>query len=122
MNFGSGPADRQHVTPMDTFRVILNLAQQSAEGLSQSLSILPVIIKSGVVVSSSFFNEISDLIQPTNPNFLEDSKMFMRSLAFCLWLRSLGRPDLQQTISSFHTRISKYISGCLKTGRNVSLA
>jgi undecaprenyl pyrophosphate phosphatase UppP len=107
---------------MDPFRVILNLAQQSGRGLHQTLAILPVIIKSGVTISSSFFNEIQNLIHPTNFDFLQQSKTFLRSLTLCLWVRSLGRQDLQLIIASIHARLSTHISNCLKNRQNLPFA
>lgn len=107
---------------MDPFRVILNLAQQSGRGLQQSLAILPVIIKSGVTISSSFFNEIQNLIHPNNSDFLQQSKTFLRSLTLCLWVRSLGRQDLQHIIASIHVRLSAHISNCLRNLQDLPFA
>jgi hypothetical protein len=107
----------------DSFRVLLDLAsKQPPEGLSQCLAILPVLIKSGITISASFFREIVELIQPDNSDFFEHCHLLTRSLTYSLWLRSFGRQDLQPIIASLHSRLSPQIYDSLLAKQNISVA
>lgn len=112
--------DGQSPTFSDSFGVLLDLARR--EGLPQCLAILPLLIKSGITIPTSFYREILELIRPVDIDFLEHCELFIRSITLSLWLRSLDRQDLQPIIALLHSRLSPQIYGFLSTARNISVA
>ena len=120
MDSSAGLSDRPSPVFMDPLRVISNLARQSGPGVSSILAILPVIIKSGVNIPSAFYKNILDFIVPSSPEFLGNAKAFARCVTLSLWLRSLGRQDLQALIASLHMKVLTRLSECLSTGHDAA--
>ncbi|KAF9533011.1 hypothetical protein CPB83DRAFT_806739 [Crepidotus variabilis] len=110
-----GQLDKQNLLFMDSFRVILTHAKQSPEGLETCLAILPLVVKSGIIISTTFFKDVLDLIDAAHLSFLSHVEMLLKAITFTLWLRSIGRQDLQVVIASLHAKFSPHFADALTT-------
>ncbi|KAJ3516626.1 hypothetical protein NLJ89_g1005 [Agrocybe chaxingu] len=98
------------------------LASESDIGLSQGLNFLSMAATSGVVISSTSFNQFLALIAPENLNCLGHAGLFIKAVVLSLWMRSLGRQDFQELVAALHSQLSSQISRSLLSGSNASIA
>ncbi|KAF8964709.1 hypothetical protein BDZ97DRAFT_1815206 [Flammula alnicola] len=114
-------SDTPHPAFVDPLRAISNLASQSEVGLSRSLSYLSMVIKSGVHIPFSTFKHFLTLTIADKRNSLDNANMLVRAIVLSLWLRSMGRQDLQGLVASIHSHLSSHISQSLVSGENPSV-
>lgn len=91
---------------VDPWKILLQVASESAEGLRAGLRWLCIFARSGVEVPISRFEEMLGLVRQFDSSW-EDSKLLIDALFCATWLRSLGRQELQTTVSNIH--LSAYL-------------
>ncbi|CAA7271679.1 unnamed protein product [Cyclocybe aegerita] len=116
-----GTPERQPGVP-DPLGAMGRLASESDVGLTQGLGFLSMAATSGVVISSSSFNQFLALIAPENLNCLDHAGLFIKAIVLSLWMRSLGRQDIQGLVAALHSQLSSQISRSLLSGSNASMA
>jgi hypothetical protein len=94
-------ADIGGLAAIDPWKILLQVASESEEGLRTSLQWLCVFARSGVEVPVSRFEQMLGLVQQFDSSW-EDSKLLIDALFCATWLRSLGRQELQTTVSNVH--------------------
>lgn len=118
----SPTSDKPRLPFIDPLPAILNLATQSEDSLSQSLLYLSMLTKSGVNIPTSFFVQISALIDFNGPNALDNSNTLLKAILLCLWQASISRQDLQSLIAMLHSRLANQILACLVSEKGASVA
>ncbi|PPR08077.1 hypothetical protein CVT24_010538 [Panaeolus cyanescens] len=103
-------------TFIDPLQAIINLANQADDGLTRSLRCLLMCIRSGAVVPTQIFLQFLSLISTSSPHCLQDASILTECVMLSLWIRTLGRQELQTVISQIHEKISSRITACLVTG------
>jgi hypothetical protein len=114
--------DKPRPPLMDPLHAILGLASQSEGGLTRSLLYLSMLTKSGVNIPSSFFVQISKLIDFNGPNSLDNANTLLKAIFLCLWQTSIGRQELQSLIAMLHSRLANQVLECLLSGKGASVA
>ncbi|KDR81629.1 hypothetical protein GALMADRAFT_239698 [Galerina marginata CBS 339.88] len=119
-----GLSDAPSPLYVDPLRAVSNLAAQSREGLSRSLSYLSGVVKSGVDIPTTSFKQFLTLItsKSNKDSLLENANMFTRATFLSLWLRSSGRQNLQALISILHSHLAPKILESLITGKEVAIS
>lgn len=72
--------------------------------------------RSGVEIPVSRFEQILELVQQSDLPW-EDSKLLIDALFCATWLRSLGRQELQTTVSNIHISVYSQVLEDLKTNK-----
>ena len=99
----------------DPMTVVLNLATHGSSALSKSLTFLTILTKSGVVVQATTFKQFATLLDPTSPYSIENATDLLRCILYSLWLRSLGRQDVQPVIAFIHSRMEQIVGDGLSS-------
>ena len=73
-----------------------------------------IFARSGVDVPVSRFEQMLGLVQKSDSSW-EDSILLIDALFCATWLRSLGRQELQATVSNTHVLVCPQILGEFKT-------
>ena len=94
-------ADIGGLAAIDPWKILFQVASESEEGLRTSLQWFCVFARSGVEVPISRFEQMLGLVQRFDSSW-EDSKLLIEALFCATWLRSLGRQELQTTVSNVH--------------------
>lgn len=118
----SSSPDKPRPPLMDPLHAILSLASQSEGGLTRSLLYLSMLTKSGVNIPSSFFVQISKLIDFNGPNSLDNANTLLKAIFLCLWQTSIGRQELQSLIAMLHSRLANQVLECLLSDKGASVA
>lgn len=98
---------------MDPWKILFQVASESREGLITGLRWFCIFARSGVEVPPSKFEQIFELVQQFDLSW-KDSKLLIDALFYATWLRSLGRQELQTTISNIHVSAYPQVSEDLK--------
>ncbi|KAJ7172444.1 hypothetical protein C8R46DRAFT_149097 [Mycena filopes] len=107
-------------TVLDPWRVVTNVASQSAGGLSRSLQWLCAFARSGVDIPVSIFEHFSSLATDFQAP-LSDAMLLVESLLAVSWLKPTGRSQLQTIIASLHSRLLPHVLQCLAAGADIPL-
>ena len=94
---------------LDPWKVVINIASKSYEGLRKTLEWLGVFAFSGVDIPSSTFTRLLSLIREFNTPF-ECDILLCRAVFMSIWVKSLGRQDLQELIMDLYERNIEYLS------------
>ncbi|RXW20753.1 hypothetical protein EST38_g5104 [Candolleomyces aberdarensis] len=96
------------------FDVLVQVAGQSPSSLSQALEWLVMVARSGVEVPIQVFEQFLSLVTaPTG--ILLQAHSLVHAMTLCLWLRSLGRQNLQAILGRLHLSIDSSITAALKS-------
>ena len=98
---------------IDPWKILFQVASESREGLITGLRWFCIFARSGVEVPVSKFEQIFELVQQFDLSW-KDSKLLIDALFYATWLRSLGRQELQTTISNIHVSAYPQVSEGLK--------
>jgi hypothetical protein len=112
-------ADNGRSAAVDPWRVVVELAQRSKEGLKTTLQWLCLFATSGVDIPVStfmLFSSSADLFDIC----LTDSLPLVEAALRATWLKSMGRQQLQAMFSSLHSRLSFEVLHCLQTKSGIS--
>lgn len=102
------------IASLDAWRIISRVASANQHGLQQGLRWLCILARSGVDIPIATFSEFNSLTQRFDLSWQETS--FLVEALFCaIWLRSLGRQELQATISSIHSRIAPQLLTAIRS-------
>ncbi|KAL0946866.1 hypothetical protein HGRIS_013032 [Hohenbuehelia grisea] len=101
----------------DAWLVVTNMASQSSAGFSQSMRWLVAFAHSGLDIPMSTWIEFSSLVDRFNASF-NDCELFVEAAVTSIWLRSMGRQQIQGIIGSLQKRLSSFIVDSLKSGTN----
>jgi hypothetical protein len=107
-------------TPIDPWRVLMDVGSQSQDGFSRSLQWLCTFARSGVDVPVSIFERFSFLAVDFHAS-LADSMLLVESLLASSWLKPTNRHQLQNILASLHSRLLSHILECLAAGVHVPL-
>jgi len=102
----------------DPMTVVLNLATHGSSAFSKSLTFLMILTKSGVVVQATAFKQFATLLNPISPYSIEHATDLLRCILYSLWLRSLGRQDVQPVIALIHSRMEQTIANGLSSPKH----
>ncbi|PPQ66076.1 hypothetical protein CVT26_010818 [Gymnopilus dilepis] len=116
------PGSFEKMSYINPLEACLNYAKQSSEALRKCLSFLSNVVKSGIYIPTASFRQLLGLIKTTLDDDLTNADKFARAVALSLWLRSFGRQDLQNLISSLHAHLSSRIHESLNSGKGASTA
>lgn len=105
---------------IDPLQAIISQADQADDGLTRSLRCLLMCIRSGAIVPTQIFLQFLSLISTSSPHCLQDASILSECVMLSLWIRSLGRQELQNVISQMHAKMSSRITACLVTGTDVA--
>ena len=107
-------AEQKGLQPPDPWRQLMELASKGREGLSRSLQCLCVFACSGVDIPISTFLQFLSLVTNFGAS-LVDTLLFIEAAFFSMYLKSLGRQDLQAVLSALHSRLAPHVMHCLRT-------
>lgn len=99
---------------IDPWKLLFQVASESREGLDAGLRWFCIFARSGVEIPVSRFEQMLGLVQQFDLSW-EDSKLLTDALFCATWLRSLGRQELQTTVSDIHVLVHQQISEDFKT-------
>ncbi|KAI0273752.1 hypothetical protein BC834DRAFT_227074 [Gloeopeniophorella convolvens] len=111
-------ADASSITAIDPWSMVIRIASADRDGLCRSLQWLCVFARSAVDVPGSVFQRFESLADRFKLSTAETYPLVQAAL-LSVWLKSLGRQELQNVMSSIHLRLSSEISKLLSQG-NVS--
>lgn len=97
----------------DPWRVVMDTAEQSNEGLSRSLQWLCLFSRSGVIIPDEKFTHFASILAERDCQ-LSESILLVKAVLASAWLQSLGRQHLQTVISVLHSRFAVHIADSLK--------
>ena len=100
---------------IDPWKILFRVASESEEGLRAGLRWLCIFARSGVEVPVSKFEQMLALVLRFDSSW-EDSKLFIDALFCATWLRSLGRQELQTTVSNIHVSVYLRVLEDIRTG------
>jgi hypothetical protein len=89
---------------MDPWKILSQIASQTKEGLRAALRWFCIFARSGVEIPVSRFEQMLGLVRQFDSSW-EDSKLLIDALFCATWLRSLGRQELQTTVSNIHVLV-----------------
>lgn len=101
----------------DPWQPIMNIAKESKESFARALPWLCILARSGVEISSATFRWFATSILRSHVD-LRDTLIFVKALFASVWLRSLGRQDLQEVFSLLHSQLSAEVVHSLKEKSN----
>ena len=94
---------------LDPWKVVISIASKNYDGLRKTLEWLGVFAYSGVDIPSSTFTRLSSLIRESHSPF-ECDVLLCRALFMSIWVKSLGRQNLQELIMDLYERNLEYLS------------
>ena len=89
---------------IDPWKILFQVASESRESLGVGLRWFCIFARSGVEVPVTRFEQMLELVQQFGSSW-EDSKLLIDALFCATWLRSLGRQELQTTVSNIHVAV-----------------
>ena len=122
IDLSSSTSDKPRVPLIDPLRAILSLATRSEDDLSQSLTYLSMLAKSGVSIPTSSFVQFSNLIDFNGPSSLNNANTLLKAILLSLWQTAIGRQELQGVIAMLHSRLANQVLECLLSGEGSSVA
>lgn len=99
---------------IDPWKILFQVASEGGEGLKAGLRWFCIFARSGVEIPASRFEQILGLVQQSDPSW-EDSTLLVDALFCATWLRSLGRQELQATVSNIHVSVYPQVLENFKT-------
>ena len=99
---------------IDPWKILFRVASESNEGLKVGLRWFCIFARSGIEIPISKFEQMLGLVQQFDSPW-EDSRLLMDALFCATWLRSLGRQELQTTVSNIHMSVYPQVLEDLKT-------
>ena len=99
---------------IDPWKILFQVASESKEGLEAGLQWFCIFARSGVEIPVPRFEQMFGLVQQFDSSW-EDSKLLIEALFCATWLRSLGRQELQATVSDIHASVYPQILEEFKT-------
>ena len=100
-NSGITSMDVGGLAVIDPWKILFQVSSESREGLKAGLRWFCMFARSGVEVPISRFEQMFGLVQQFDLSW-EDSKLLIDALFCATWLRSLGKQELQATVSNIH--------------------
>ena len=121
---GSVTLDNSTLTSMDVgglaaidpWKILLQVASESRDGLKVGLRWFCIFARSGVEIPVSRFEQMLGLVQQFDLSW-EDSKLLIDALFCATWLRSLGRQELQASVSNIHVAVCSQVLEDFKTNK-----
>ncbi|TFK42558.1 hypothetical protein BDQ12DRAFT_676416 [Crucibulum laeve] len=119
----NGPMDQPAgATVQDDFwHTIMDIAAQSKEGLTHGLQWLCTCAKSGMDISGMTFMRFSSMAA-TLADCLPAALLLTDAVMSSVWMKSIGRQELQLVFSSLHSRLASELVACLNNGHNENTA
>jgi len=99
---------------IDPWKILFQVASENKEGLEAGLQWFCIFARSGVEIPVPRFEQMFGLVQQFDSSW-EDSKLLIEALFCATWLRSLGRQELQATVSDIHASVYPQILEEFKT-------
>ena len=100
-NSGLTSMDIGGLAAIDPWKILFQVASENKEGLKAGLRWFCIFARSSVEIPISRFEQMLGLVQQFDLSW-EDSKLLIDALFCATWLRSLGRQELQATVSNIH--------------------
>ena len=104
------------LTAIDPWNILFQVASESREGLQTGLRWLCIFARSGVEIPVSRFEQMFGLVQRSDLSW-RDLTLLIDALFCATWLRSLGRQELQTTVSNIHVSVYSRVLKDFKTKR-----
>ena len=99
---------------VEPWGVIMRSATTDKSGLCRALQWLCIMTRSGVDVPISLFQQVLPLVIRFSLS-VNDLVPFTRALLSALWLRSLGRQELQHTVGALHVYLGRSVVASLRS-------
>ena len=99
---------------IDPWKILFQVTSQSAEGLKAGLRWFCIFARSGIEIPVSRFEQMLGVIQQSDSSW-GDLTLLVDALFCATWLRSLGRQELQTTVSNIHVSVYPQVLRGLKT-------
>jgi hypothetical protein len=97
----------------------MRLASKNREGLTRSLHWLGAFARSGIDIQVSTLNLFASLVVQFDAT-LEDFLLLAEATFTSIWLKSLGRQELQAMLSGLHANLAPRVIHCLQTRESLS--
>lgn len=120
--FMDSTTEQLDILNADPLRIVISFASKSSFGLSQSLSFLTSMVKSGITIPTVSLKQIWGLIQSEKDDRFKNTDLFLRAIVLSLWNKSMGRQDLQSLIASIHSDMASKILESLLTRSDASIS
>ncbi|KZT09437.1 uncharacterized protein LAESUDRAFT_741739 [Laetiporus sulphureus 93-53] len=114
----SSTTDSSQLDADNALRVLINVAAGSREGFQHTAHWLCLFVRSGVDISPATYTHLASLARRFNAT-LDDCALLVKSALWSAWLRSVGRQELQATVSSMHILLSSTIVDLLRSRKEV---
>lgn len=108
------PVDVGGLAAIDPWKLLFQVASESREELRSGLRWFCIFARSGVEIPVSRFEQMLGLARKFDASW-EDSKLLIDALFCATWLRSLGRQELQTTVSNVHVSVYLQVLEDIKT-------
>ncbi|KAH8117558.1 hypothetical protein DFH11DRAFT_1504486 [Phellopilus nigrolimitatus] len=102
---------------VDPWRIVISVASRDYDGLRKGLNWLRLFALSGVDIPVTTFLQISALARDLEASF-EDHVLLGEAAFMAIWIKSLGRQDLQKVISDLHDRCGSRILERIRSNSN----
>lgn len=112
----------QTILNIDPLRSVISFASKSSLGLTQSLSFLASMVKSGITIPTVSLKQFWGLIQSEKDDRFKNTDLFLRAIVLSLWNKSMGRQDLQALIASVHSHMASKILESLLSRSDASIS
>lgn len=120
MDSTSSTVNQSGSSSVDPLRVIVNFAHQTPRTLFISLRWLLLFSRSGIDIPTAIFMQFCSLV--TAQEQLINVQVLVQAILSSVWLRSLGRQDLQQILAALHAQFSHNILESLKSAKEMQPA
>ena len=117
MDLTSPTVNQSGSSSVDPLRVIVNFARQTPQGLFISLRWLLLFSRSGIDIPTAIFMQFCSLV--TAQEQLINVQVLVQAVLSSVWLRSLGRQDIQQILAALHVQFSRNILESLKSEKEM---
>ena len=112
VSFTASLADASNITAIDPWSAVLTLASTDKQGLGRCLQWLSIFALSAVDIPEGVFRQFKTLTDRFEFSVTEIYPL-VHAAFLCVWMKSLGRQELYNTISSVHLRLSSDVSRSL---------
>lgn len=99
---------------IDPWKILFQVASESKESLKTGLRWFCIFARSGVEIPVSRFEQMLGLVQQSDSSW-EDSMLLIDGLFCATWLRSVGRQELQTSVSNIHVSVCPQVLEDFKT-------
>ncbi|KAF8894642.1 hypothetical protein BD779DRAFT_1502197 [Infundibulicybe gibba] len=108
-----------NMTNLDPWRAVISIATKSKSGLSRSLRWLCLFACSGVEIPDTTLARFSVLAYKWKTT-LTDSLIFAKAVMYSVWLKSMGRSELQRIFATLHARHQPQIVAALRSTEGIN--